>query len=476
MPEELKDRVDFLSPIQKKYQDEWDLFDDLCEGTPAMRKASTKWLLQNEGETNAKYEARLSRTVLYPGMSRAVRRAAGKPFVAPVNLTVPEGETVPDLAMEISKDVDRDGTSLTDYCRKVLMAGVKYGWCLPTCYWPSTEQQGSKAEQTANRIRPVFGLITPPDVLGWRTQRGADGSPVLTMLRVREIMQVPDGKFGDKEVEFIRVLEPGRWSLYMKNEDKEFEPVPAANGGEGINTLGRIPVNPFYIERVGYLQGVSPFRALAYHNLAHWDSDSDQRNGTHWGRFPIVIETDVSEREKKKQKQISADKRWQYKSTKEKPVYFLETTGKALEIGAADLERSERIMEAEGLQPFVKRTGTQTATEKSINEAGSAADILAWIEALETNTRKQFETAGQWYKSPVEMPQGFAVKIFSDFGLITEKAIEELKILTDWQKERIITPETLLKEGIRRNTLSESVDPAKEVEVAGQTNPIGDEE
>lgn len=472
--EDPKNKVDFLSPIQQKYLKDWELYDALVKGTAAMQAGGVKWCPQNEGESNAKYMARIARGVCYPGFSRAVRRAAGKPFVKPVQLTVGDDAPVPDWVWEIADDVDRDGTSLTDYARRVLMSGVKYGWTLPTCYWPATEAQKSEGEQKAKKIRPVFGLIEPPDILGWRTERGVDGSPELSMLRVREIMFVPDGEYGDMAVEFVRVLEPNRWRLFMRTEKGEFVPVPAADGGEGVNTLGRIPVNPFYIDKCGFFEGVSPFKALAYHNRTHWDSDCIQRNGLSWGRFPIVIEPGVTDAEKKKQRQIAPDKRWQYKDPQSKP-YFMETTGVALKLGVEDLERLERIMEAEGLQPFVKRTGTQTATEKSINEAVNAADILAWIRVLESSLENQFSMAGEWYNPTRTLPTDFTVNVFSDFGLVSEKSIEELKLLSEWEAMGLITHKTLLQEGQRRGVVSESLDVDVEEEKAKQSATPGGE-
>ena len=60
---------------------------------------------------------------------------------------------------------------------------------------------------------------TPKDILGFRSEI-IDGVRQLTQLRLLEQVVEPDGKYGDKIIKQIRVLERGRYEIHRKDEKK----------------------------------------------------------------------------------------------------------------------------------------------------------------------------------------------------------------------------------------------------------------
>ena len=56
--------------------------------------------------------------------------------------------------------------------------------------------------------RPYFVTYSPRDIIGFRSEL-KDGKQQLTQLRLTERITVPDGDYGEKELEQVRVLTPG---------------------------------------------------------------------------------------------------------------------------------------------------------------------------------------------------------------------------------------------------------------------------
>src|SRR3546814_11327266 len=91
----------------------------------------------------------------------------------------------------------------------------------------------------------------------------------------------------------IRVLEPGRWSLWRRADAVRDRPWRRHAGGEtsfGPPGFGTLPLVTVYAERTGYLTARPPLLDLAWLNLAHWQSSSDQRHILHVARVPILFE------------------------------------------------------------------------------------------------------------------------------------------------------------------------------------------
>jgi hypothetical protein len=56
------------------------------------------------------------------------------------------------------------------------------------------------------------------------------------MLRLSETVTVPDGEYGEKAVQQIRLLTPGGYQLHQKGDDGEFRITD-----EGTTSLSEIP-------------------------------------------------------------------------------------------------------------------------------------------------------------------------------------------------------------------------------------------
>ena len=125
---------------------------------------------------------------------------------------------------------------------------------------------------------------TPKDILGFRSEI-IDGVRQLTQLRLLEQVVEPDGKYGDKIIKQIRVLERGRYEIHRKDEKKgEYK---LFDEGE-MSLKDKIPFAIAYSNRVGYYESRSPLYDIAELNLKHYQIQSDLDNILHISSVPML--------------------------------------------------------------------------------------------------------------------------------------------------------------------------------------------
>tara|TARA_R110000823_G_scaffold105276_1_gene223630 strand:- start:78 stop:788 length:711 start_codon:yes stop_codon:yes gene_type:complete len=207
-----------------------------------------------------------------------------------------------------------------------------------------------------------------------------------------------------------------------------------------------------------------PFEDLAWLNLAHWQSLSDQRNILRFARMPLLYQFGISEEEIESEITIGPSQLIRSINPDAKMGY-VEHGGRAIESGDKDLRNLEAQMEVMGLQPLISKTGGATATGRALDESRTHSNIQAWIRALEDTLGEALAVAGRWMG--VELPDDVAVDVFSDFGL-TMKAEQDIRALVDMRKSNLITHKTFLEEVKRRGLLSDTVDVDIEIEMVDE--------
>ncbi len=103
------------------------------------------------------------------------------------------------------------------------------------------------------------------------------------MLRLLESVIVPDGDYGEKAVQQVRVLTPGAYELHQKQDNSEFKIVE-----EGNTSLSEIPFSVAYCNRVGYLESRPPLEDIAELNLKTYQIQSDLDNQLHISAVPML--------------------------------------------------------------------------------------------------------------------------------------------------------------------------------------------
>ena len=245
----------------------WGLIETLLGGTYKIRKGHRKYLPQEPREQDISYDARLLRSVLAPYYVRLERMLAGMLTRKPVRL-----DDVPDVIREQLFDVDLQGNDLQTWLFAASRICIRYGHVGVLVDAPAAGQNG----------RPYWVTYTPRDILGWRTE-AKDGKQELTQLRLMEKIVVPDGLYGEKQVEQVRVLTPGAFEIHQKDDKGDFRIVD-----EGRTSLSEIPFSVAYSNRMGILESIPPLADIAELNLQHYQVQSDLSNQLHISAVPML--------------------------------------------------------------------------------------------------------------------------------------------------------------------------------------------
>ena len=245
----------------------WGLIETLLGGTYKIRKGHRKFLPQEPRELDEAYDNRLQRSVLAPYYVRLERMLAGMLTRKPVRL-----DDVSDLIREQLFDVDLQGNDLQTWLFQASRICIRYGHVGVLVDAPKAGDNG----------RPYWVSVSPRDILGFRSEL-KDGKQQLTQLRLQEKIVVPDGLYGEKQVEQVRVLTPGAFEIHQKDQQGDFKVVD-----EGRTSLSEIPFSVAYSNRMGVLESIPPLADIAELNLQHYQVQSDLSNQLHISAVPML--------------------------------------------------------------------------------------------------------------------------------------------------------------------------------------------
>ena len=259
--------VDSPNTAWANMQPHWELLEALQGGTFAIRKGHRKYLPQEPREQDSSYDVRLQRSVCSPYTIRIERMLAGMLTRKPVRL-----DDVTDQIREQLFDVDLQGNDLQSWLFSTSKLCLRYGHVGVLVDAPKAGDNG----------RPYWISYSPKDILGWRHEL-TDGQQKLTQLRLFEKVLVPDGLYGEKQVEQVRVLTPGAFEIFQKDQKGDFRVVD-----EGTTSLSEIPFSVAYSNRTGVLESFPPLADIAELNLQHYQVQSDLSNQLHISAVPLL--------------------------------------------------------------------------------------------------------------------------------------------------------------------------------------------
>lgn len=279
-------------------------------------------------------------------------------------------------------------------------------------------------------------------------------------------------KTGDFTVEYrprIRVIEPTQWRLYEnqgQSSSNDWVPIQ-----EGPISLGKIALSTVYLNGTGFMTGTPPLDDLAYLNLAHWQSMSDQRNNLRFARAGTVYMLGLSEEEMEKTFVWGVNRVVKSTNANAK-VGVAEHSGASTNAGDNELRHLEEMMQALGMEPLVMRTwGNETAMARAIEEGKGQCDLQSWVKAVEAAIRKAYEFAAEWVGA--RLVEDFHVDVFDDFGM-TLRSTQDLTHLLGARQSGNLSQETYLREIRMRGVLSETVDIQEEMErIKREGPPLG---
>ncbi|PUA95512.1 uncharacterized protein DUF4055 [Acidovorax sp. 107] len=438
----------------------WPIAEALLGGTAAMRKAGTTFLPKWPGEEKESYEARLATATLFPAFGRTLGVMSGKPFSKQITL----GEDTPDKIKAWCEDVDLQGNSLHTFAAMMMDEALGFGLAGILVDYPRVSGARTLADERAIGARPYMVAVRHSQILGWKAQR-SNGATVLTQLRLAETKEEDDGEFGIKHEPRVRVLTPGAWAVYMPGAKAEDDWVLEE---EGTTTLQAIPFAPVYGRKRGFMDGVSPLLDLAYLNVKHWQSQSDQDTILHVARVPILalIGGDDPAPDGSGGTQLTVGASAAVRLPKDGDLKFVEHTGAAIEAGAKSLEALEDQMIQTGAELLVQKPGQRSATEASNDAEANKSELQRITEGFEDSLDQALQFMAAWVKEQ----QGGHASLFKDFGAatLTESGAQ---LVISMQQAGYITKATAIKELQRRGMLAADIDALVELDAVQEEGP-----
>jgi hypothetical protein len=428
---------------------DWGLICALLGGTSGMRAAGPAFLTRWPNEDQESYDARLKAATLFPAFGRTIEVLAGKPFSKPITL----GDDVPSRIQEWTEDIDLSGRNLHAFGGSMLEEVLAFGIGGILVDFPVTKTEDGKpprtvAEEAAAGVRPYFIQIHPQNILGWKHTR-VNGSDVLTQLRILEIVNDDAGDFNEVQVEQVRVLEPGVWSVWRESNEvgpdgkKVWKIVD-----QGTTSYQGVPFSPAYGKRKGFMNAVPPLLEMAHMNRKHWNSQSDQDTLLHVARVPILAVTGIEDDKWKLTIGAAAAVKLPLDSTLE----YVEHSGAAIKAGADSLLALEDQMRQAGAELLIITPGGTTVAQTEADNEQSTCVLQRVASDLEDCIDNALQIMAEW----VGEAEGGHVTIYKDFGAAS-LAEATADLLLKMNMAGKLSDETLFEEAQRRGIIGPDV-------------------
>lgn len=437
----------------------------LMGGTASMRAAGNVYLPKMPKETEDAYRERLGMSWLFNGFRKTVRDMTGKIFAKPVELT----EGASDRIAEWLENVDMQGRDLSTFARDLTedaLSGPGVSYIMVDA--PPRSGVVTQAQANSEGLRPYFVHLCVDDILGWVTDTVASIT-VLRQLRIMESIQVPDPKdeFGEIAVHQIRVLDLTDAGvsvrIFRKADGSKEEWVQADE--PFLTGLSEITVVPFYANRTGFFAGAPLLDDLAYVNVAHWQSQSDQRMILHYARVPVMFAAGFTPEDTITFSASTAIVSGNDAAT----LQWIEHSGQAIGAGRQDLKDLEFQMEALGLQLLQSRPGGQSATGEALDAGKETSQLSAIADSLKNTLEKAIGFMAM-YAGEDAAP---VVEVNKEFG-VNMIGAQEVTALLGAVNTGSLSRETFIGELARRGMIKPDVradDEMERIETEGGLPP-----
>jgi hypothetical protein len=438
---------------------------DVIAGEDAVKAGDIKYLPRLDSQSDNEYLGYKSRACFFNATSRTGDGFLGLLFRRDPSVKLPDRHAGVGGALRVfTDDVDLMGTSLFTFCKGVTLEVLSVGRCGTLIDWAGSAggPMGRKEDDRAYVVR-----YSAEDILNWQTRR-INGRNVVTLVALREIIAVADGKdpFQQTPLEQIRVLklEPlaeGNtryvvevWQLQAKDNRSASngslwsgifgsKPSQAKTVWKLVETrvplrLGKpLPLIPFVFHGPrNALPDVDkmPLADIIHVNLDHYRLDADYKHGLHFTALPTAW---VSGFDKESELRIGSSTAW----VAEAPgavAGFLEFKGHGLSTFENAQNRDERLMAVLGSRMLedTKRVG-ETADAIELRQAGENSILMTLALSLSDSISQVLRWV-YWWNSTEQYPEEISedlvlLQINTDFTAKGLTSLELTAIVGAWQ-------------------------------------------
>lgn len=475
LPAELKE-PDTPDPFYKTMEPKWDKIRTVRAGTQAMRDAKTKYTPKFEQEDQSTYERRLNKTHLTNVLSDSIENAVSKPFSE--ELTLDSDETL-EQYLEWAEDIDRRGSDLNTFGEKGFDTALGDGIGYILADSPSANSNViTVADEKAQNIRPYLVYIDGPAMISYRTSV-VNGALLPTYIRYVTCSVDFDENNKSVEVKTVHEIQAnhnteGYFRTYERRDEGQWSVIN--HGSYYFDQVTVVPINLGKNHEKNEQIVTPPFMDLAETNIAHWNSQSDQINILEYSRFAMFHFKGVDRPVDKDNNPVSP------KFGPSTVVYSQPGTDASveaislpvhgLEQGWIALDRMVDEMKMMGLDPLTPaNSGALTASERIIDEKKANSSLANWAERYAKALEQAFQYMGLW--AGLKEPTKVKVQINTEFG-VTEREINEIKILREMQTMGQLSLHTLLEEIKNRQIFDSDFNTEKELQLIAKERSLLD--
>ncbi len=421
----------------------WEIMKAVSEGTEYLRENSEAFLPLEPREDYTAYMARVNRAVFSPFTQRLIRAATGLVLRKPITLI---GD--PYWTEMFKMDVDGCKSDLDEYARRILMCSLTYGQSHILVDYPAPSGAVSLAEERAQDRRPYWIEVDPNNLYGWRLDRESNYGNLI-QVRLAEKAVLPDGAFGEKVFEQIRVIEPGKYRVFRKTDqiDEMYDLADNSYAGEfdaqttgeeytevesGEFSLGEIPLVTIYSGKTENLVSKPPLLDIAYLNLAHFQRQADLIHSLHVASQPMLVMEGYDDQTK----DVAISVNYAMATQPGNKVYYVEPASSAFDAQSAEIRELQMQMATLGISTLSQQKFVAESADARRLDRVDTNSMLAMVSMeLEQKLQKAFNLSAQYVG--IEPPE---VKISRDFDI--ERLIgQDITALTALFDQQIIDRE-----------------------------------
>ncbi len=418
----------------------WEIMKAVTEGTEYLRENSEAFLPLEPREDYDAYLARVNRSVFSPFTQRLIRAATGLVLRKPITLT---GD--PYWTEMFKMDVDGCKSDLDEYARRILMCSLTYGQSHILVDYPAPSGALSLAEERQQNRRPYWIEVDPTNLYGWRLDRESNYGNLI-QARIAEKAVLPDGDFGEKVYDQIRVIEPGRYRVFRKKEqieemydvsdnsvtgnfemgsaDKDYKQVESGNF-----SLGEIPLVTIYSGKTDNLVSKPPLLDIAYLNLAHFQRQADLIHSLHVASQPMLVMEGYDDQTK----DLAISVNYAMATQPGNKVYYVEPASSAFDAQSAEIKELQMQMATLGISTLSQQKFVAESADARRLDRVDTNSMLAMVSMeLEQKLQKAFNLSAEYVG--IEPPE---VTISRDFDI--ERLIgQDITALTSLFDQNVI--------------------------------------
>ena len=335
---------------------------------------------------------------------------------------------------DFSEDVDGWGSSINEFARRILRSSLTYGHAgLLVDFPPFVDVANLTQERAIPGRRPYFVSYDAPHILGWRQAAPYPTAP-MSQVRLFERTTLPEGMYGQTEVEQCRVITPDQFMVYRRTPGgADAEAIPPQGGA---NTLGAIPFVPLYTNRTGFLTSMPPLVDIAELNLTHYQKQADQLHALHIAAMPQLVLEGWSEMEASTAKGVN----FALNMDPGNKAYYINADASSFNAQEAKLASLEAQMSTLGVTKLLgQKFVAESADAKRVDQA-QANSVMAIISLeLQSVLNQAYGIAARYLN--ISPPTISIDRDFDFYRLLGQ----DVGVLADATKEGLVSPEMWVK-------------------------------